>query len=188
MHAADPAPLYPRHLAVLRARADEALARRGQGVDVLEQANAFSEIGAGIQLGPNVTRRLQALGVRDALSSVAARPESLVISSADSGAELARMPLGESIERRYGAPYLCVHRADLHGILLAALRDMAGVTLTHGMRVTDVVARDDAVCVAMHDSRAWEGDGLIGADGLRSGGRRHAGAQVGPPPATRHPA
>ena len=165
-----------------------ALARRGQRVDVLEQATTFSEIGAGIQLGPNVTRRLQALGVLDALLNVAARPESLVIGSADSGAELARMPLGESIERRYDAPYLCVHRADLHGVLLAALRDMASVTLTHGVRVTDVVARDEAVCVAMHDRRAWEGDGLIGADGLWSVVRRHVVAPADPPHATRHTA
>jgi len=165
-----------------------ALAQRGQRVDLLEQASQFSEIGAGIQLGPNVTRRLRALGLLDGLSRVAGRPESLVISSADDGAELARMPLGESIERKYGAPYLCVHRADLHGVLLAALRELAGVTLNNGVRVTEVVARDEAVCAAMHDSLAWEGDALVGADGLWSSVRRHVVEAHAPPHATRHTA
>ena len=59
-----------------------ALARRRHRVDLLEQSVAFSEIGAGIQLGPNVTRRLQALGLSEALVRVAARPDALVVRSA----------------------------------------------------------------------------------------------------------
>jgi len=165
-----------------------ALAQRGQRLDLLEQAEAFTEIGAGIQLGPNVTRRLRTLGVLDALTRVAARPEALVIASADTGAELARMPLGDSMERKYGAPYLCAHRADLHGVLLAALRDTPGATLTNGVRLTDVVARDEGVCVAMLGSRAWEGDALIGADGLWSQVRQHVVTPALPPHATHHTA
>src|ERR1700751_4451982 len=71
-----------------------ALGRRRHRIDLLEQAVAFTEVGAGIQLGPNVPRRLHALGVWEALTRVAARPDALVVRSAASGTEIARMPLG----------------------------------------------------------------------------------------------
>ena len=68
-----------------------ALARGGQNVELLEQAAAFSEVGAGIQLGPNVTRRMKALGVLEAARQLAARPPSVAVRDAQDGALLARM-------------------------------------------------------------------------------------------------
>jgi len=164
-----------------------ALAQRRHRIDLLEQALAFGEVGAGIQLGPNVTRRLQALGVWQALMRVAARPDALVVRHAIGGGEIARMPLGNAMLRSYGAPYLCVHRADLHGLLLAAVRASGAVTLTTGARVTQVVARLDAVCASSSEARAWEGDALIGADGLWSTVRAEL-LGVMPPQATGHTA
>lgn len=145
-----------------------ALARRCHKVDLLEQAVAFGEVGAGIQLGPNVTRRLQHLGVWEALMRIAARPDALVVRSAKDDHEIARLPLGNAMLHNYAAPYLSVHRADLHALLLAAVRGTGAVTLTTAARVTGVVARDHAVCVSSTENRAWEGDALIGADGLWS--------------------
>ena len=164
-----------------------ALARVGQEVEVLEQAPAFGEIGAGIQLGPNVTRRLKSLGLADALASIAARPKALSIRDAANGSLLASMPLADAMERKYGAPYLCVHRADLHGVLLAAARSMATTTLTTDARITEVVARDEGVCVAASGARAWDGDGLIGADGIWSIVRERV-VQGTPPRTTGHTA
>jgi salicylate hydroxylase len=145
-----------------------ALGRRRHRIDLLEQAVAFGEVGAGIQLGPNVTRRLQALGVWEALTRIAARPEALVVRSATHGGEIARLPLGNAMLRSYGSPYLCVHRADLQALLLAAVRASGAVTLSTGVRVAQVVVKGGLVCASSTDARAWEGDALIGADGLWS--------------------
>ncbi|RZL93634.1 MAG: FAD-dependent oxidoreductase [Variovorax sp.] len=165
-----------------------ALARRRHRIDLLEQAVAFAEVGAGIQLGPNVTRRLQSLGVWEALTRVAARPEALVVRSATGGGQIARMPLGNAMLQSYGAPYLCVHRADLHALLLAAVRGSGAVTLTTGARITQVVARGDLVCASSTGTRAWEGDALIGADGLWSTVRSSVMGDASPPRATGHTA
>ncbi|MGJ7507961.1 FAD-dependent monooxygenase [Variovorax sp. GT1P44] len=165
-----------------------ALARRRHRIDLLEQAVAFGEVGAGIQLGPNVTRRLQALGVSEGLLRVAARPEALVVLGATDGRELARMPLGNAMLHSYAAPYLCVHRADLHALMLAAVRGTGAVTLTTGARVTQVVARGDLVCASSTGTRAWEGDALIGADGLWSTVRPSVVEDPTPPRATGHTA
>jgi salicylate hydroxylase len=165
-----------------------ALARRRHRIDLLEQAVAFGEIGAGIQLGPNVTRRLQALGVSEGLMRIAARPDALVVRSATAGKEIARLPLGNAMLHSYAAPYLCVHRADLHAVLLGAVRGSGAVTLTTGARVTEVTARGNSVCVASTDARVWEGDALIGADGLWSTVRPCLIADATPPRATGHTA
>ncbi|HEY2257826.1 MAG TPA: FAD-dependent monooxygenase [Variovorax sp.] len=165
-----------------------ALGRRRHRVDLLEQAVAFGEVGAGIQLGPNVTRRLQALGVWEPLTRVAARPDALVVRSATDGAEIARMALGNAMLRSYAAPYLCVHRADLHALLLAAVRGGGAAKLTTGAQVSQVVASADAVCASTTDARTWEGDALIGADGLWSTVRSRVVAADTPPRPTGHTA
>ena len=165
-----------------------ALAQKGHRLDVLEQAAAFAEIGAGVQLGPNVTKRLAGLGLASTLDALAAHPEALVVRSAGSGAELARMPLGAAMQKRYGAPYLCMHRADLHAMLLDAVRGQAGVTLGSGARIEAVHTSDELVCVASADARAWEGDALVGADGLWSIVRAQVDAAAAPPRVTGHTA
>ncbi|MDM0074840.1 FAD-dependent monooxygenase [Variovorax sp. J2P1-59] len=165
-----------------------ALARAGQKIDVLEQAPKFGEIGAGIQLWPNVTHRLRLLGLEDAIASVAARPEALTIRNAADSAVLARMPLGDSILRKYGSPYLCVHRVELHGVLLAAAQNMPLVTLTTDARISRVVTRRESVSVGASGAREWEGDGLIGADGLWSIVRERVVASTLPPRPTGHTA
>jgi salicylate hydroxylase len=165
-----------------------ALARQGHRLDVLEQAPAFGEIGAGVQLGPNATKRLHSLGLSRALDGVAATPTALVVRDAGSGSELARLLLADAVQQRYGAPYLCLHRADLHGLLLAGVRSHAGVTLASSARVAGVQSSDDLVCVSSTDARAWEGDALIGADGLWSTVRSQVDASAAPPRATGHTA
>ncbi len=150
-----------------------AAARAGWQARVLEQAPVFSEVGAGLQMGPNVTRRLRHWGLLEAAQSLACRPEALVARDALTGAELARLPLGDAFESRYGAPYLTIARADLHGALLQSLRG-AEVSLEAGRRVTGWVAgeADSAPGVAVHldssDQPVSAGDALVGADGLWS--------------------
>jgi salicylate hydroxylase len=164
-----------------------ALGRRRHRIELLEQAVAFGEAGAGIQLGPNVTRRLQALGVGPALMRIATRPEALVVRSAVDGEEIARLPLGKAMLQNYGAPYVCAHRADLHALLLAAVRASGAVALNTGVRVAEVVVGGSAVCASSVDARAWEADALIGADGLWSAVRRSV-VNDAPPRTTGHTA
>ncbi|WP_422087774.1 FAD-dependent monooxygenase [Variovorax sp.] len=149
-----------------------ALSRHRHRADVFEQAAVFGEIGAGVQLGPNATRRLQQLDLGPGLAAIAARPDALVVHSADSGSDLARMPLGDAMQQRYGAPYFCVHRADLHGLLLDAVRARGIGNLVTAARITQVETSDDLVCMSSTDARAWEGEAIVGADGLWSLVRR----------------
>ena len=167
-----------------------ALSRNRHRADVFEQAAVFGEIGAGVQLGPNATRRLQQLDLGPGLAAIAARPEALVVHSADSGSDLARMPLGDAMQQRYGAPYCCVHRADLHGLLLDAVRARGTGTLVTAARITQVETSDDLVCMSSTDARAWEGEAIVGADGLWSLVRRQLDtpSAAEPPRVTGHTA
>ena len=96
-----------------------AAARAGWQARVFERAPEFSEVGAGVQLGPNVTRILQAWGLGDALKQVAAFPAGLHARSMVTGEVLATLPVKDAVTT-YGAPYVTIHRADLHGLLLQA--------------------------------------------------------------------
>src|SRR5499427_6565098 len=84
-----------------------ALARAGMRVTVLEQAAKLEETGAGLQLSPNASRVLIALGLRDRLASVAVTPQAIRVMSGGAR-EILRIPLGEEMERRFGAPYWSV--------------------------------------------------------------------------------
>jgi salicylate hydroxylase len=97
-----------------------ACTRSGWRARLFEQARVFSEVGAGIQLGPNTTRILASWGVDAALRRLAAFPRLLTVRNASDGAELVRMRLGATFTDRYGAPYATIHRADLQGLLLEA--------------------------------------------------------------------
>ncbi|KQX39462.1 FAD-dependent monooxygenase [Variovorax sp. Root434] len=167
-----------------------ALSRQRHRADVFEQAAAFGEIGAGVQLGPNATRRLQQLDLGPGLAAIAARPDALAVHSAESGSELARMPLGDAMQQRYGAPYFCVHRADLHGLLLDAVRACGTGTLVTAAHIRQVETSDDLVCLSSTDARAWEGEAVVGADGLWSMVRQQldSASAAQPPRVTGHTA
>ena len=101
----------------------------GSEVRLFERAPQFCEVGAGVQLGPNVVRRLQAWGLQRPLQKVAAFPHALVSRNALSGDALAHLTLGADAVTRYGAAYATVHRADLHQLLLNAVQPKADVHL-----------------------------------------------------------
>jgi salicylate hydroxylase len=149
-----------------------------------EQAAQLSEVGAGIQLGPNTTRILHSWGLAQPLAEVAAFPQRLCVRSAHDGRELGTLALGDTIAKRYGAPYACVHRADIQALLLEAAR-VEGVVPTLSSRVNAVVAFGDAVALRVKGGAEVEGDALVGADGLWSRVRELMWRD-GPPPATGH--
>ena len=151
-----------------------AACRAGCSVQLFEQAGAFSEVGAGLQLGPNATRILQAWGLGPALDAVAAFPERIVARSSTSGRELAGLPLGQQAVQRYGAPYATAHRRDLHAILLQAVQAQTGAQLHLGSAVAGFQESVQAVQLQLKDGRHAQGDALIGADGLWSRVREQA--------------
>jgi len=161
-----------------------ACTRAGWQAKVYEQAREFSEVGAGIQLGPNATRILAGWGLEQALLNVAARPRRLRVRSAYNGWELGRMELGAEFAQRYGAPYLTVHRADLHAVLESAAR-RSGVAPELASRITAATPGPNSVSVGFANSRHEECDVLVGADGLWSEVRSQI-LQDGPPQPTGH--
>lgn len=145
-----------------------AASRAGWDVRLFERASAFSEVGAGVQLGPNVVKVLHSWGLADALKAVAAFPERLQVRSALSGELLGELPLGDAMAQRYGAPYLTIHRADLHGLLLQAVQQHADVKLHLSRPLQSFSQTAQAVTVRADDGPGIEGDALIGADGVWS--------------------
>jgi len=140
--------------------------RAGWEARVFEQAAEFSEVGAGIQLGPNVTRILREWNLLERLEGAASRPERLRVRDGVDGAELASLSFAD-FERRYGAPYLTLHRADLHGALLAGAQAQ-GVRLHAGRKVLSVADAGAALRVRPDAGPEVEADALVGADGLWS--------------------
>ncbi|MBD2897107.1 3-hydroxybenzoate 6-hydroxylase [Actinomadura sp. RB99] len=147
-----------------------ALSRRGLAVRVLERAAAFGEVGAGIQLAPNCTRILDDYGLLDEAKSLGVLPEAMIMRDAVDGTELTRLDLRD-LERRYGFPYLVIHRSDLHAMLLRAC-ERAGVDLRTSQQVTACANTAGGASVTLADGRVEEARVVIVADGLHSVARK----------------
>ncbi|MBG9387824.1 FAD-dependent monooxygenase [Caenimonas aquaedulcis] len=158
--------------------------RAGWQARLYERAAQFSEAGAGIQLGPNATRILIGWGLREPLETIAALPERLRVQGGLDGRELGVLELGQPFARRYGAPYLTVHRADLQGMLLEAARAL-GVDLRLASPMQEAAEEGEAVLLRTPAGVPIEGDALIGADGLWSAVRARV-CSDGAPRDTRH--
>lgn len=154
------------------------LARAGYRVVIIEQAPRLEETGAGIQLSPNATRVLAGLSLLERLRPHAAAPEAIRIVKAETGRDIVRIPLGLETEQRYGAPYWVIHRADLQGVLAAAIEENADITMRLGARADDFAVHEHGVTVQTRSAQGTgdeQGIALIGADGLWSTLRRRLG-------------
>jgi salicylate hydroxylase len=150
-----------------------ALARRQIPSIVLERRAAFSEEGAGIQIGPNGTAILRRLGVADSLSPHVGVPGAIVVHDGRDGSILTQLPLGEWIAQRHGTPYWVAHRQDLHAALLTKAQSEPLITLTLDAAVQSVSEEFGGVIRAeTRDSRSFTGAALIGADGIWSSVRK----------------
>jgi 2-polyprenyl-6-methoxyphenol hydroxylase-like FAD-dependent oxidoreductase len=149
-----------------------ALRRAGLAVTLIEQAPEIKEIGTGLQLGPNAVRALFDLNLERQLRALSPVTQEIIRRRWD-GAVLNRTTLGASAERRYGAPYLQVHRADLLDMLLQAAvsPDGAGtpVEVVTAARVIGIEDVDGPAPVAVTAGGArFHGALLVGADGVNS--------------------
>jgi len=148
-----------------------AMARAGLRVTVLEQSAKLEEVGAGLQLSPNASRVLIALGLRDRLEAVATKPEAIRVMAGGSGREIVRIPLGAEAERRYGAPYWVLHRGDLQMALANAAMSTRDIVVQLGVRVEDYATYGNGITVQGRRSGKTtdeRGVALIGADGIWS--------------------
>lgn len=142
------------------------LSRAGFSVDIFEQAEVLGEVGAGLQLSANAMHVLDAMGLREKITRVVFEPENAVTRHYLTGKAELTMPLRGAHKSRYGQPYYHIHRADLHELLLRAV-NAEGVTIHLGRRVSGVFQSDDKLRLHCGDD-CFEGDALIGADGLKS--------------------
>jgi 2-polyprenyl-6-methoxyphenol hydroxylase-like FAD-dependent oxidoreductase len=147
-----------------------ALAPRGLRIRVLERAGQFGEVGAGIQLAPNCTRILAEYGLLNEAKALGVLPENMIMRDALDARELTRLDLRDT-GRRYGFPYLVIHRTDLHGLFLRGCQRV-GVELLTGQLVVDYQNTSTGAQVRLADGRVEEAALVIAADGLHSTARQ----------------
>jgi salicylate hydroxylase len=155
-----------------------AFAERGYVVRLFEQAARIEAAGAGIQLSPNATRILDQLGVLDRLLPAAVRPDAVVLKDAGTLRVLASVPLGDAAERRWQAPYIVTHRADLQNALMARVAEQPDIHLVTGARANKVAAGPYGITATVDiagEAVDTEGFLLIGADGVWSALRAPGG-------------
>lgn len=142
-----------------------ALLKCGKTVRILESAAALQEVGAGIQIPPNAMKVLRALDLDQAVMERAFQPAAIEARMGQSGRPIFDIPLAETSVKRWGAPYLHIHRADY----IAALSDnLPGGTLQLNAKVIDYAQTNKGVSVECADGTQWSGNYLVGADGIRS--------------------
>jgi salicylate hydroxylase len=145
-----------------------ALASKGFPVRVFEQAPEFRELGAGIQLGPNIFRALERIGLKVDMLSDAWKPDRLEMRDALTGAEITSVPLGEEFIARFKQPYAVTHRADIHGVYLKACQGSNLISLETSRRVDDFTDHGDTVTIQLEGGEEARGCALIGCDGMWS--------------------
>jgi len=149
------------------------LQKAGWDVEIFEKTAQIVEVGAGLQLGPNAMRVVSALGLTDTVTGVGYQPSSLEMREGKSGRSIMSLPLGSRAIKRWGAPYVQIHRADLLAILLDAANVCGNIRISTGRAVTGFDQDQHKISAMLDDGRRHNGDILVGADGIWSTVREH---------------
>jgi salicylate hydroxylase len=144
-----------------------ALAQQGLETHVFEQAAAFEEVGAGVQISPNSARVLHALGLEKPLRPLVFLPETAQIRHWRRGKTIAETPLGAQAREKYGAPYYHIHRGDLIRVLHEAAQQSPLVSL-HSQTRIEAFSQNRSGVSLTHAGKTYTGEALIGADGIHS--------------------
>jgi len=140
------------------------LSRQGAQVTVYEQAKAFQRIGSGIQMGPNAMRILRALGLEPLLRRMAFQPPAWTNHTWDTGEFLGELNFAHA-EARYGAPYLLLHRGDLHAALFSAVPPDL---IAFDKKLVGVDRIGSGLTMRFADGTTAMADAIVGADGVHS--------------------
>src|SRR5262245_7685447 len=142
-----------------------ALIQRDFDVTVYEQADALGEIGAGVQLSPNASRVLMALGLDKEFEAIAFEPNRHVVRNWKTGSIVSATQMKGVFRPQYGAGYFGAHRADLHAVLQRAV---PAQSVRLSAKCTGVTQDANGVTLTFADGRTAHADIAIGADGIRS--------------------
>jgi salicylate hydroxylase len=156
------------------------LMSKGFDVEIYEQAPVLSEVGAGIQISANAMHVIRYLGLGEAISQAGVRPKAYVFRLHDTGETIQTFELSEEHERQHGAPYIQLHRADLHDLLVAKALERKPDVVHLNHKVIDFVEHADGVELRFADGSSAQGDLLVGSDGLKSIVRRQIVGDVPP--------
>jgi 2-polyprenyl-6-methoxyphenol hydroxylase-like FAD-dependent oxidoreductase len=162
-----------------------ALSKKGFRSVVFEQAAEIKEIGAGIQVGPNVFHMFEKLGLSEKILSKAALPQTLVMMDGITGENVVSIPLDTSFLQRFHHPYALIHRADLHSIFFEECQKSDLIQIITSKKIVKFEDHGASVSVHGSDGDVIEGDALIGADGLWSTIRNQL-VNDGPPRVSGH--
>src|SRR3981081_3150565 len=149
-----------------------AASRAGYPAHVIEKAEEFTEIGAGLQLAPNATRMLDRLGIWGEIQKHAIFPKRLILKDAVSGQHITSLDLGAKFQDHFGYPYIVMHRGDLLTVELESCRRNALITLENNREAVRIEDLGDGARVECTDGSIYECDALVGVDGLWSTTRK----------------
>jgi 6-hydroxynicotinate 3-monooxygenase len=142
-----------------------ALRQNGIAVHIFEQASRFARVGAGIQQSPNAVKVLRRLGLEEQLKQAAFRPTVFHSRDGATGEITAQVALGQEVEARLGAPYLLMHRGDLHALLAA---NIPQELISLDKKLVGLDRSGAGVTLTFADGSKVRADAVIGADGVHS--------------------
>jgi len=149
-----------------------AASHAGYRAHVIEKAEEFTEIGAGLQLAPNATRMLDRLGIWSEIQRHAIFPKRLIMMDAVSGQHITSLNLDQQFMEHFGYPYIVMHRGDLLSVELDACRRNSSITLENNREAVRIEDFGDGARVECVDGSIYECDALVGVDGLWSTTRK----------------
>jgi 6-hydroxynicotinate 3-monooxygenase len=142
-----------------------ALAQHGITARIYEQAKSFVRLGAGIQMSPNAMKVLRGIGLEPRIRARAFQPQSWTNRDWDTGALTNELPLGAQAEAKYGAPYLLMHRGDLHEALASRV---SNEQIALDKKLVDLDWRSGEVTLRFADGSSVKADAVVAADGIHS--------------------
>lgn len=147
------------------------LAKYGFAVEVHEKSEGFDPIGAGLQISPNAYKILDDLGLTSKLSQACTKPNAISVRNAVSGKPITEIPLGSFCTKRYGAPYMVIHRADLQDILFEKCSKNKNIKIHFSSEVIDFAQHFNGVTVLVSNHNRTDeiiGQAMVIADGVHS--------------------